>query len=1043
VAFRQKRCRFWKINSNIAPRHPTRHSADPTKKARSPAQNNLVFQDLHDFAVVFRRTKKQKAPVAAGAFQKNKGFVMLDNTSIHHPPAGVNHPGNNFRGAKELAQAITYFFAPGETFELCLIGPRNKKHPLWDNDFVAAGAGKKGIVAGWFDDPTRAAQIAAQADAQTGPEGIYVTLNPVNPALLGRANNRLKAGAARTNDTEITCLRHLLIDADPTRPAGVSSSEAEHAAALRLLGLIRTHLGNLGWPDPLFADSGNGGHLIYRLPDLANTPEHIDLLKSCLQALADQYDTPQIQIDKKVFNPARISKAYGTHARKGDSTPDRPHRLAQILDAPTKPTPVPMDLLHALAALAPKTEPKSQPQHRPGSASFNGESRPLDVPAYLSRYGRTMLKEKLHGTSTLFVLDECVFNPDHRGGDAAIGQTADGKLFYQCYHNSCHGRTWLEARQTISGDDPLFLKKENKQTTPARTPETYRPEVLSSSSKHQYILNTATRVIEEDGLLKLIKYDNKTEMEVSKIVASFKIEPFESIYIEGEGQYIKASFQNCKKRRDVILTPDCWTSSQKFLKILPDAEFSFTGNIETVQLVKRHVAQFDLEQKNGTRTAGFHSSDAGELQFITEHGALTASGSRTDLVYLNEVPSGCALQQHSPLTPDQTHNLDRLLAFNAGEVTLPLLGWTAAAFFKERIHATHSCFPLLNIEGEAGAGKSSTAREVLMRLWGITTAPRAIAEQTKFTMMRQVSSSNAIPLVYEENKSTKMNEKQVQMVSNLIRDTYNSFEGQRGFADQSMRTYRYDAPVCIIGETGFNESAILDRIVTVSLSRNTSQHYLSTFKQLKHLPLENLGRALLDHSLTTDQAAVAAGIEAELALVDQKLTDRPRLNAAILRFGLRTLLRLLGMADQFGEEEFALIDRSVLTTTTDDEGPSRKSAVDRVLEHMARMATRAVPQEGATKQLSEICLEHGVHYQIKDGFIRLWVSGAYPEFQRWAKHYGYSDDVLPEATFKKQIKSANYYVENKAAEIGAKVRKCYILRLDSMTNAGIDVDFYY
>ncbi len=568
------------------------------------------------------------------------------------------------------------------------------------------------------------------------------------------------------------------------------------------------------------------------------------------------------------------------------------------------------------------------------------------------------------------------------------------------------------------------------------------PTLSAKVAAHQSILDTTTRVVEEDGVLKLVKWDAKAEMEVSRVVASFKIEPFESIYIEGYGQYIKANLQNCKKRREITLTPDCWISSQKFLKILPDAEFSFTGNIEVVQLVKRHVAHFDLEQKSGTRTAGFHPTPTGELQFVTEHGALTPTGVRTDLVYLNEIPSGCSLQQIDSVMPDALTALNPILFnFNAWEVSLPVLGWAVACFFKDRIHAEYKSFPLLNIEGEAGAGKSSSAREIIMRLWGITSAPRAIAEQTKFTMMRQVSASNAIPLIYEENKSTKMNEKQVQMVSNLIRDTYNSFEGQRGYADQTMRTYRYDAPVCIIGETGFSEPALLDRLCTVSLSRNTSKNFLEHFRALKSLPLEALGRTLLDHALHTDAQTVTSGIEAELAQVDSKLTDRPRLNAAIIRFGLRTLVNILGAHTHITDDAIRSIDQAVIHTTSDEDGPKRKSAVDRILEHMARMATKAEPSEGATKHLSDICINNGIHYQVTDGFLRLWIKGVYPEFQRWAKQYGYTDDVLPEPTFKKQLKSTRYYVENKTAKIGEKIRKCYILRLDSMTEAGLDVDF--
>ena len=48
------------------------------------------------------------------------------------------------------------------------------------------------------------------------------------------------------------------------------------------------------------------------------------------------------------------------------------------------------------------------------------------------------------------------FDQSHTRGEAAIGQTDEGKLFYQCFHESCKNHTWHEARQIISGDAPLF-----------------------------------------------------------------------------------------------------------------------------------------------------------------------------------------------------------------------------------------------------------------------------------------------------------------------------------------------------------------------------------------------------------------------------------------------------------------------------------------------------------------------------------------------------------------------------------------------------------
>jgi hypothetical protein len=346
----------------------------------------------------------------------------------------------------DIAKSLNFFHPNRSTFELCGIGPRKRKSNLWAEEYAV---GKKPIVAGWFVDHNAAIKIIAELDKRAGPEGVYVTLNPCNRALLARANNRLKPNVGRTQDGEIVRLQNLLIDVDPKRPAGVSSTDKEKDSAISVMRLVWHDLKNYGWPEPLAGDSGNGGHLIFKI-DLTNSSEHIELLKNVLVALSQKYSTDAVEIDTKVFNPARISKVYGTIARKGDSTTDRPHRKAKILHIPDDPKPVSIELLKSLAA----ETVEDCPAH--DSDIVNSSSNHLDVAAYLGRYGIEVFKAKSHGSSTLYVLENCLFNPEHERGESAIGQTGDGKLFYQCFHNSCQGRTWHDARRVISGDDPLF-----------------------------------------------------------------------------------------------------------------------------------------------------------------------------------------------------------------------------------------------------------------------------------------------------------------------------------------------------------------------------------------------------------------------------------------------------------------------------------------------------------------------------------------------------------------------------------------------------------
>ncbi|MBM3758329.1 MAG: hypothetical protein FJW38_30680 [Acidobacteria bacterium] len=196
----------------------------------------------------------------------------------------------------------------------------------------AKGRQLPAIMSGFFDDFAALAQAVETYSPDA--KGTYITLNPVNAALLARAANRIRVVGkddALTGDGDVTARRWLPIDLDPTRPSGISATDEEHDVAIERAHQIREYLRHEGWPDPILADSGNGSHLLYRV-DLR--PEDGQAVKHCLQALAFRFDDHRVKVDQSVFNPARIWKLYGTLSRKGDDSPERPHRLAKILEVP-------------------------------------------------------------------------------------------------------------------------------------------------------------------------------------------------------------------------------------------------------------------------------------------------------------------------------------------------------------------------------------------------------------------------------------------------------------------------------------------------------------------------------------------------------------------------------------------------------------------------------------------------------------------------------------------------------------------------------------
>ncbi len=342
-----------------------------------------------------------------------------------------------------LAATLSFLHPNDSVFELCIFGPKLQKSPFWEG----FAGGKKAVVAGWFRDQDKAVALATQVQGT----GVHLTLNPCQEALLARANERLIAGVGRTKDAEIHRIRNLLVDLDPLRPEGISSTDAEHEAALKMAEIIRAGLERAGWPEPLVADSGNGGHLVYPL-DLPPGEETTALLKSVLGGLARRHADVlahlNLELDQEVFNPSRLTKFYGTWARKGDNTPDRPHRQARILFVPEARRPVPVKLLEEIAQ-------EAEPEKTPRTKFHENVHGFFDVAAYLNRFDVEVVQVKNHGGAVLYCLQKCIFDPAHNGGEAAIGQAADGKMFYQCFHNSCKSRTWTEARRIISGDEKL------------------------------------------------------------------------------------------------------------------------------------------------------------------------------------------------------------------------------------------------------------------------------------------------------------------------------------------------------------------------------------------------------------------------------------------------------------------------------------------------------------------------------------------------------------------------------------------------------------
>ncbi|QDT57308.1 hypothetical protein Pan44_53760 [Caulifigura coniformis] len=276
----------------------------------------------------------------------------------------------------DVTRAVNYLLVDGHCLEVRALGVPNR--------------GRRAEWGGYFDNAEAAAKAILQC-SDNNAEGVYLTLNPLKKDVLARRVNRIEYADRKfpfAADGDVARLAWLYIDVDPVRPSGVSATVEEKQHAVDIAKQVNKFLQDRGFPQALPADSGNGIHLLVKidLPVSDNV-----LVKNCLRAIAAKFDSKKVKIDTVNFNPSRITKAYGSIARKGDHTPERPHRRSQLLDGGAAregwDIPVGRELLEALAAESP-AEPKRRGQSSvyivPAPGTEKREASDEQIRTYLS-----------------------------------------------------------------------------------------------------------------------------------------------------------------------------------------------------------------------------------------------------------------------------------------------------------------------------------------------------------------------------------------------------------------------------------------------------------------------------------------------------------------------------------------------------------------------------------------------------------------------------------------------------------------------------------
>lgn len=219
----------------------------------------------------------------------------------------------------------------------------------------------KGVpMVGFFDD-VEAAAAEAVAWNERG-FNVFTNLNKIDfdEAMRGALNKPLQTAGRElrcANKGDVMEVNWLLVDVDPVRACDnqhVPSTDDEQKSSYEVADAVEKYIcDELGGPLPIFATSGNGYHLLWRL-DLPADETSEKNIKNFLLALAKKFNSKGASVDTSTASLFHLTKVYGTVARKSEATDERPHRYSEILEYPAEVEALPIEILKKVADLAPK-----------------------------------------------------------------------------------------------------------------------------------------------------------------------------------------------------------------------------------------------------------------------------------------------------------------------------------------------------------------------------------------------------------------------------------------------------------------------------------------------------------------------------------------------------------------------------------------------------------------------------------------------------------------------------------------------------------------
>ena len=234
------------------------------------------------------------------------------------------------------------------------------------------------------------------------------------------------------SDNDIERIKFILLDIDPERPSNTPSTNEQKEEAKKVFDDCLHYLKENNIQYYYTFDSGNGFHALIPI-DIECTKENRRIIKELLSHLDNRFSSQVAHVDTSVFNPARITRLYGTLNTKGIQNGPEYCRISKFLYDKADGNTNDFNIIKSIISKnkVENIDIDNLITRKPYLLVKN----PME---WLSSYNLTVEKIKDLDGACLYKFDKCPMR-DHHNPDKGhyFIVKENNKCYFGCHHDSC------------------------------------------------------------------------------------------------------------------------------------------------------------------------------------------------------------------------------------------------------------------------------------------------------------------------------------------------------------------------------------------------------------------------------------------------------------------------------------------------------------------------------------------------------------------------------------------------------------------------------